>query len=446
MTRVDASFTAFRLWWRGASNGPRSRAVAAGTATVGFLVWIAVPSGGGVLANFTAAGFPVNAASPSGQAAASSPGQGAPLAANASGLGASSAVDTSGASGAPADTSLGAATGGGASVGSTSGDSGGPSPAGGDAPGTGVAPTTPSATCPVSLPATNTALDGYEAQLSALCAQLLAPGSGSVPAGSLPGGGSGAGNSGAAGPAQVPRQWLYLDAPLGASGAPVSTWSPALAAVMTGRTATVPVGLVQGATVSPALAGALATLVQDGALVRLLVVPAPASPGGPAAFGSWVTQVLGALGPVGLVEIGTGAAPAGSSPGRVAADTVAGLAAAHDAPGHPSAGITWLDGGTASADGPVWSSLDTVAAWSKSSFVARSLDAAGACSSPAAFASTLGRYPTAAALPVVSDAVQAPAPAPVVGADSRCLKASLMHNPATSVALWRLWEGPVPRS
>src|SRR5438128_4898933 len=105
MTRVDASFRAFRVWWRGASNGPRSRAVAAGTATVGFLIWIAIPSGGGVLANFTAAGFPVNAASP-GQAAGSSPGQGAQLASSASGLGASSAVDTSGGSGTPADTSL----------------------------------------------------------------------------------------------------------------------------------------------------------------------------------------------------------------------------------------------------------------------------------------------------------------------------------------------------
>jgi hypothetical protein len=445
MTRVDASFRAFRLWWRGASNGPRSRAVAAGTATVGFLVWIAIPSGGGVLANFTAAGFPVNAAFPSGQAAGSSPGHGAQLASNASGLGASSAVDTSGAGGAPADTSLGAATGGGAGAGSTSGDSPSPSSAAGGAPGAGGAPTTPGATCPVSFPATNTALDGYEAQLSTLCTQVLAPGSGTVPAGSLPGGGSGAGSSGAGG-AQVPRQWLYLDAPLGTSGAPSSSWSPALAAEMAGRTATVPVGLVQGATVSAALAGALATLVHDGALVRLLLVPAPATPGGPAAFGSWVTQVLGALGPVGLVEIGTGAAPAGSSPGAVAASTVAGLAAAHDGPGHPSVGVTWLDGGTASADGPVWSSLDAAAAWSRSSFVARSLDAAGACSSPAAFASTLRRYPAAAALAVVSEAVQAPAPASAVGADSRCLKASSVHDPAASVALWRLWEGPVPRS
>jgi hypothetical protein len=443
MTRVDASFRAFRLWWRGASNGPRSRAVAACTAAVGFLVWIAVPSGGGALANFTAAGFPVNAASASGQAAGSPPGQGVQLASNASGLGASSAVDVSGVSGAPPDTSLGATADAGAA--STSGDSGGPSPAAGGAPGAGSSPTTPGATCPVSFPATKTALDGYEAQLSALCTQVLAPGSGTVPAGSLPGGGSGAGSSGA-GPAQVPRQWLYLDAPLGASRAPDSAWSPALAAVMAGRSAAVPVGLVQGATVSPALAAALATLVHDGALVQLLLVPAPTTPGGPAAFGSWVAQVLGALGPVGLVEIGTGAAPAGSSPRGIAASTVAGLVAAHDAPGHPSAGVTWLDGGTASADAPMWSSLDGAGAWSRSSFVARSLDAAGVCAAPGAFATTLGRYPAAAALPVVAEAVQAPAPATVVGADSRCLKASLVQDPAASVALWRLWEGPVPRS
>jgi hypothetical protein len=159
-----------------------------------------------------------------------------------------------------------------------------------------------------------------------------------------------------------------------------------------------------------------------------------------------VAQLLGALGPVPLVEIGTGAAPAGSSPATVAAFTMAGLAGAHDATGHPSAGITWLDGGTASADGPVWSSLDGAAAWSRSAFVARSLDAAGACSSPAAFAATLHRYPGAAALPVVTEAVQAPAPAPVVGGDSSCLKASLARDPATSVAVWRLWEGSAPRS
>jgi hypothetical protein len=244
----------------------------------------------------------------------------------------------------------------------------------------------------------------------------------------------------------VPRQWLYLDAPVAASGGPSSTWSPALAAEMAGRTATVVVGLVQGAAVSPALAGALATLVHDGALVQVLLVPAPAAPGGPAAFGAWVTQVLGALPPVGLVEIGTGAAPKGSSPATVAADTTAGLAAAHDAPGHPAAGITWLDGGTASADTAVWSALESTAAWSKSSFVARSLDAAGACTSPATFAATLHRYPAAAALPVVTEAVQAPAPAPVVGGDSSCLKASLVRDPATSVAVWRLWEGPAPRS
>jgi hypothetical protein len=289
----------------------------------------------------------------------------------------------------------------------------------------------------VPFPTTTTPLDSIVAQVSALCAQVLAPGSGTVPAGALPGGPAAA--------PQVPKQWMYLDAPVGAVGAPNSSWSPALSAEMAGKTPTVPVGLVQGATVSPTLAGAIGGVVHDGALVQLLLVPEPAAAGGPAAFGSWVGQVLAVLGPVQLVEIGTGAAPSGSNPGTVAADTVAGLVAARDAPGHPTAGVAWLDGGTASADQPLWSALDSAGVWSKSSFVARSLDAAGACSSPAAFASTLGRYPAAAALPVASEAVQAPAPAAVLAADSRCLKASSGHNPATSVALWRLWEGPVPR-
>jgi hypothetical protein len=174
-------------------------------------------------------------------------------------------------------------------------------------------------------------------------------------------------------------------------------------------------------------------------------VPEPAAPGGAPAFGSWVGQVLTALEPVRLVGIGTGAAPAGSNAATVAADTLAGLTAARDAPGHPAAGVTWLDGGTASADGPVWSSLDSAGAWSKSSFVGRSLDAAGMCASPALFATTLRRYRAAATLPVVSEAVQGPAPAIVVGADAHCLKAASADNPAASVALWRLFEGPDPR-
>jgi hypothetical protein len=238
---------------------------------------------------------------------------------------------------------------------------------------------------------------------------------------------------------------MYLDAPLGASGGPNNTWSSGLGAEMAGKTPTVALGLVQGVPVSPALAGAVDDLVHHGALVQLLVVPEPTAPGGPAAFGSWVTQVLAALQPVQLVEIGTGAAPRGSNPATVAADTVAGLAAAGYAASHPTAGVAWLDDGTASADPPVWSALDSAGAWSKSSFVARSLDAAGACTSPATFAATLHRDPGAARLPVVSEAVQAPAPAGRVFADSTCLKGSVAQDPAASVAMWRLWEGPVPR-
>jgi hypothetical protein len=292
----------------------------------------------------------------------------------------------------------------------------------------------------VPFPTTGTPLDGLTAQLSALCAQVVAPGSGTVPAGALPGG-----SGGAAAPSPVPRAWMYLDAPVAASGGPNSTWGPGLGAEMAGKTPTVVVGLVQGTTVSPALAGAIGDLVHHAALVQLLVVPQPTAGGGPAAFGSWVSQVLGALPPVGLVEIGTGAAPKGSSPATVAADTTAGLAAVHDAPGHPSAGVAWLDDGTASADTAVWSALESTAAWSKSSFVARSLDAAGACTSPATFAATLHRYPAAATLPVVSEAVQAPAPTSRLAADSSCVKASVAQGPGASVANWRLWEGPVPR-
>jgi hypothetical protein len=238
---------------------------------------------------------------------------------------------------------------------------------------------------------------------------------------------------------------MYLDAPVAASGGPNSTWGPGLGAQMAGKTPTVVVGLVQGATASPALVGAIGDLVHHAALVQLLVVPQPTAGGGPAAFGSWVSQVLGALPPLPLVEIGTGAAPKGSSPATVAADTTAGLAAVHDTQSHPAAGVAWLDDGTASADTAVWSSLDGAAAWSRSAFVARSLDAAGACTSPATFAATLHRYPAAAALPVVTEAVQAPAPADRLAADSTCVKSSVAQDPAASVTNWRLWEGPVPR-
>ena len=436
MTRVDASFRAFRVWWRGASNGPRSRAVAAGTATAGFLIWIAIPSGGGVLANFTAAGFPVNGPTPSGQAAGSSPGQSAQLASNALGLGTSPSSLSPDSSGTAANGSLGSTSP------DTAGASGSLAPDAGSAPSTPGGPTTPSQTCPVPFPTTSTPLDGYGAQLSALCAQVLGPGSGTVPAGALPGGS--AGNSSAAA-RQVPTHWMYLDAPVAASGAPNSAWSPALAAEMSGKTPTVPVGLVQGAVVSPALVGTVGDLVHRGALVQLLLVPEPAAAGGPAAFGSWVTQVLAALGPVQLVEIGTGAPPKGSSGATVAADTLAGLAAARDATGHPAAGVAWLDDGTAGADPAVWSALDAADVWSRSSFVVRSLDAAGACTSPAAFSATVRRYPVAARLPVVTEAVQAPAPAGRLAGDLSCLKASVAQGPAASLALWRLWEGPVPR-
>jgi hypothetical protein len=295
----------------------------------------------------------------------------------------------------------------------------------------------------VPFPTTGTPLDGLTAQLSALCAQVLAPGSGTVPAGALPGGSTGATSAG--GPSLLPKAWMYLDAPVAASGGPNSTWGPGLGAQMAGKTPTVVVGLVQGATVSPALAGVIGDLVHHAALVQLLVVPQPTTGGGAAAFGSWVSQVLGALPPLPLVEVGTGAAPKGSSPATVAADTTAGVAAAHDTPSHPAAGVAWLDDGTASADTAVWSALESTAAWSKSSFVARSLDAAGACTSPATFAATLHRYPGAATLPVVSEAVQAPAPASRLAADSSCVKVSVAQGPGASVANWRLWEGPVPR-
>ena len=440
MRRADTPFPALRLWWRGASNGPRSRAVAAGTAAVAFLVWIAVPSGGGLVANF-AAGFPVSSATSAGQAPASSPGQSAQLASNASGLGnASASPDATGTAG--DNGGLGSSAADNGSGASASGASGSPAPDAGSAPSTPGGPTTPSATCPVPFPATGTPLDAYGAQVSALCAQVLGPGSGTVPAGALPGGS--AGNSSAAA-RQVPTHWMYLDAPVAASGAPNSAWSPALAAEMSGKTPTVPVGLVQGAVVSPALVGTVGDLVHRGALVQLLLVPEPAAAGGPAAFGSWVTQVLAALGPVQLVEIGTGAPPKGSSAATVAADTLAGLAAARDATGHPAAGVAWLDDGTAGADPAVWSALDSADVWSRSSFVVRSLDAAGACTSPAAFSATVRRYPVAARLPVVTEAVQAPAPAGRLAGDLSCLKASVAQGPAASLAMWRLWEGPVPR-
>jgi hypothetical protein len=237
---------------------------------------------------------------------------------------------------------------------------------------------------------------------------------------------------------------MYLDAPAGARGSG-SGANLGLSALLGGRTPTVPVGLVQGSQVSPALAGAVANLVQRSALVQLVLVPVPDAPGGAPAFASWVSGVLASLTPVQLVEIGVGGAPAGTSGAAIASDAVAGLTATHDAPGRPGAGVVWLDGGTTSSDLAVWSALEAAGVWSASSFVAQPLDAAGACTSPAAFATALRRSPVAAALPVVAEAVQAPAPAASIAADYSCLRASVVRGAATSVAMWRLWEGPVAR-
>lgn len=434
MTRLDAPFTVFRFWWRGASNGRRSRTVAAGTATVAFLIWIGVPSGGGLLPSF-AAGFPTSATSQLANAATPPAGQGPQLAPNALGLEAP-AMASPGAAGITGGTSAGSPAdiaGGGSGESPTPDIGAGPSTTGPE-PG----PTAPGSSCPASFPPTSTPLDGLAAQLTALCAQVLGGGSGTVPAASLPGGSSGAGAS------QVPRRWMYLDAPAGASG-PVPNANLGLSALLAGKSPTVPVGLVEGSPVSPAMAGALDDLVRHGVLVQLVLVPTPGAAGGAPAFASWVSQVLAAIGPVPLVEMGVGGAPPGASAATVASDTVAGLAAAHDAPGPPTAGVLWLDGGTTGTDAAVWSALEHAGAWSTSSFVARALDAAGSCTSPAGFAATLRRSPTAGALPVVAEAVQAPAPVAWIAADYGCLRGSVAQGPPASVAMWRLWEGPVPR-
>src|SRR5207248_1662304 len=202
-------------WWRGASSGPRSRAVAAGAATAAFLVWIAVPSGGGLMPSFPA-GLPTSATIQQANATAPPPGQGSQL---------------------------------------------------------------PSSASDLAMPS------------------VLSPGA----AGTLPGGGSAA--RAGAGASPVPRQWLYLNAPIGASGAPNSRWGLPLSAEMAGRSPTVLVGLVQGSPVSPALAGAVGDLVRRGALVELLLVPEPTAAGGAPAFASWLTQALAALEPVPLVQL-----------------------------------------------------------------------------------------------------------------------------------------------
>lgn len=438
MSRFDAPCTAFRLWWREASNGSRSKAVATGAAIFAFVVWITVPSGGVVLTSF-AAGFPTSATTRPGSAvAAPAAGQGTQLASSAADLAPSAAspatADLSG------DTSAAASTTDSGASATGPGDSGvvpgGPGPNG--QPG----PTTSGSTCPVSFPSTGTPLDGLAAQLSALCAQVLA-GAGSVPTGSLPGGGSGAAAVGD--PPQMPMQWLYLDGPVGTSGTPAASRSPAVLPQWARQGPTVQVGLVQASPVSPALTAAIGDLAHRGALVQLVLVPTPAAAGGAPAFASWVTKVLAALPTAPLVEIGAGAAPPPSSAATVASYVAAGLGAARDAPGHPTTGVVWLDGGTAGSDPAVWSSLASAGAWSMSSFIATSIDAAGSCSSPDAFAATAHRFPATATLPIVSEAVQAPAPALWVAADYSCLKRAVGRAPVASMGMWRVWEGPVPR-
>jgi hypothetical protein len=58
-------------------------------------------------------------------------------------------------------------------------------------------------------------------------------------------------------------------------------------------------------------------------------------------------------------------------------------------------------------------------------------------------ANALRRYPAAASLPVVSDALHAPALAGRLATDFSCVKASVAQGPGPSVAYWWLWEGPV---
>jgi hypothetical protein len=128
-----------------------------------------------------------------------------------------------------------------------------------------------------------------------------------------------------------------------------------------------------------------------------------------------------ALKPLQPVDIGTGGAPQGSDAATVSSCTTAGLAA-HDAAGRPTPGVSWLDGGSTNTDPAVRSSLDSAGVWSKSSFVPASLDGAGACTWPAVFAATLRRYPVAAGMSEVSEAVQAPAPAAWVAAHLQLLQ------------------------
>lgn len=327
--------------------------------------------------------------------------------------------------------------------------SGIPPAASGTVSGAPGSPPPSSSTCPVSSPSTGTPVDSLSVELSSLCEELLAQGSGTVPTGSLPGGASsldlGGGESPAPGTATSSEreEWAFVDSPIGASSVSDPKWPSSLSAEMTGKNPIVTVGLVQSSPVSNSLVGTLGGLVQDGALVQVLLVPQPNAAGGPEGFGSWVTQVLTTLKPVELVEIGTGGAPTGSNASTVAAYTAAGLAAARGASAKVATGVLWLDGGTSSNDGAVWSSLDSAGAWSSSSFMARSLDAAAACSSQSGFTTMEHLHPVAAALPIVTEAVPGSAPAGGSAAESSCLKSSIARNPAPSLALWRLWQGPV---
>jgi hypothetical protein len=314
-------------------------------------------------------------------------------------------------------------------------------------PAASSSPTPSPSTCPVSPPTTGTPVDSLSAELNALCEELLAEGSDTVPTGSLPGGASsitsGGGESAAPGTdsPSVREQWAFVDSPIGPSGVTDPKWPSPLSVEMSGKDQIVTVGLVQSSPVSNSLVSTLGTLVQGGALVQALLVPEPGATGGPQGFGSWVTQVLTTLKPVELVEIGTGSAPMDSNASTVAAYTAAGLAAARGASDKIAAGVLWLDGGTSSDDAAVWSSLDAVAAWSNTSFLARSLDATAACSSQSAFSTMERDEPVAAALPLVSEAVPDSASAGDAAAESSCMT-SIAQNPAGSLALWRQWQGP----
>ena len=438
--------SAFANWWAdphlrlNLTAGQRYTAVLVVILTV-LLLRFGLPIGPTSLRATADSGRPAASAAPAGAAPAN---QGPPASTTGSGLGPSSSFFS-----APPTVSAGvlgplpdvapsepAATGGSPPQGS------------GAVPGGSGQPPPTSSTCPVSPPATGTPIDSLAVELSALCAELLAQVSGTVPIGSLPGGASplamgGAESSapGAATPA-MREQWVFADSPISASGVPDPKWPSPLAAEMTGKSPTVTVGLVQSSAVSSALVNTLGQLAQNGVVVQVLLVPQPDTAGGPARFGSWAQLIMAALKPVQLVEIGTGGAPTGSNASTVAAYTVAGLTALRAASPKVATGVLWLDGGTSSNDGAVWSALASGGAWSSSSFMARSLDAAAACSSQAGFVTLERQNPVAAALPLVSEAVPGAAPAGGSSGESSCMKSTTAQHPGASLALWRQWEGP----